>query len=89
MKFEFFRQILEKTRLSSFIKIRLAGAEFFLADGQTDMKLIIAFRNFANAPKNQWVFLERTEMRILQVGNGDVKYIMKYLFLLNVGYIST
>jgi len=35
------------------MKIRLVGAEFFHTNGQTDMtKLIIAFRNFANAPKN-------------------------------------
>jgi uncharacterized protein (DUF1330 family) len=42
------------------MKIRAVGAEFFHADGQadrrigrrTDMrKLIVAFRNFANAPK--------------------------------------
>ena len=29
------------------------GAELFHADGQTDMKLIVAVRNFANAPKNR------------------------------------
>jgi hypothetical protein len=29
------------------------GAQFFRADGRTDMtKLIVAFRNFPNAPKN-------------------------------------
>jgi len=34
------------------MKIRPAGAEFFHADGQTDMrKLTVAFRNFTNAPK--------------------------------------
>jgi hypothetical protein len=37
-----------------FIKIRPAGVELFHADGQTDMtKLRVAFRNFANAPKNR------------------------------------
>jgi len=36
-----------------FIKIRPVGAEFFRADGRTDMtKLMVALRNFANAPKN-------------------------------------
>ena len=36
MKFEFSRQIFEKkSKISSFIKIRLMGAEFH-ADGQTD-----------------------------------------------------
>jgi hypothetical protein len=33
------------------MKIRSVGAELFRADGRTDMKLIVAFRNFANAPK--------------------------------------
>jgi hypothetical protein len=28
------------------------GTEFFQAEGQTDMKLIVAFRDFVNAPKN-------------------------------------
>ena len=32
--------------------VRPVGAELFHADGQMDMtKLIVAFRNFANAPK--------------------------------------
>jgi hypothetical protein len=34
------------------MKIRPVGAELFDADRQTDMsKLIVAFPNFANAPK--------------------------------------
>ena len=37
------------------MKIRLVGNELFRADGQTDMtELIITFRNFAIAPKQQW-----------------------------------
>jgi hypothetical protein len=32
------------------MKIRTKEAEFFHEDGQTDMKLIVAFRNFVNAP---------------------------------------
>jgi hypothetical protein len=58
MKFEFSRQIFRKTEMSSFIKIRPVGVEFFHADGQqtdgqTDMwKIIVAFRNFAKEPKN-------------------------------------
>ena len=36
------------------MKIRPVGAVFSRADGQTDMsKLIVAFRNFANAPKSK------------------------------------
>jgi hypothetical protein len=51
MKLEFSRQIFEKV---SYIKIRLVGTEFH-AGGQTDgwtdtTKLIVAFRNSANAP---------------------------------------
>jgi hypothetical protein len=35
------------------MKIRPVGAELFHADGQTDMtKLIVAFRNFVNAPES-------------------------------------
>jgi hypothetical protein len=39
-------------RISCFIKIRPVGTELFHADGQTDTtKLIVVFRNFANATK--------------------------------------
>jgi hypothetical protein len=39
-----------------FHESRPVGAELFHADGRTDMtKLIVAFRNFANAPKSQLV----------------------------------
>jgi hypothetical protein len=35
------------------MKIRPVGAMLFHADGQTDLtKVIVAFRNFANVPKN-------------------------------------
>jgi len=35
------------------MKIRPVGAELFHADRRTDVtKLIVAFRNFVNAPKN-------------------------------------
>jgi hypothetical protein len=55
IKLEFSRQIFEK---SSNIKFHenpsSVGGELFHADRQTDaMKLIVAFRNFANAPKTQ------------------------------------
>ena len=41
--------------MSIFMKIRLVGAELPHADGRTDRltKLIVAFRNHANAPKTQ------------------------------------
>jgi hypothetical protein len=44
--------------MSNIMKIRALGAELFLADGRADRqrhmtKLIVAFRNFAKAPKNR------------------------------------
>jgi len=40
------------TEISNFMKLRPVRAELFHADGQTDItKLIVVFRNFANAPK--------------------------------------
>jgi hypothetical protein len=42
--------------MSNFTQIRPVGAELFHAHGQTNMtKLIVAFRNFANAPKNGYM----------------------------------
>ena len=42
----------KNTQIQNFMKLRRMGAEFFHADGQTDMtKLTVAFRNFTNAPK--------------------------------------
>jgi len=49
-----FRKILKYE--TNFMKIRPVGAELFRADGRTDMtKLIVAFRNFANAPKKKGI----------------------------------
>jgi hypothetical protein len=40
------------------MKIRAVGAELFHVDGQTGMTnlVIVAFRNFVNAPKN-WQYI--------------------------------
>jgi hypothetical protein len=44
----------KNTEISNFMKICPVGAELFHADRRTDMtKLIVAFRNFANVPKNE------------------------------------
>jgi hypothetical protein len=44
----------KNTQLSHFVISHLVETELFHVDGQTDMtKLIIAFRNFANAPKGK------------------------------------
>jgi len=61
MKLEFSRQIFTEYLNIKFHKIRPIGAELFQADGQTDVtKLIVAFSNFANAPKKREV-LEKTK----------------------------
>jgi hypothetical protein len=56
MKLEFFFD--RKFSNINFMTIGPAGAELFHADGQTDRhvdmtKLIVAFRNLANVPKNE------------------------------------
>jgi len=49
--FFFFDSFSKTTEIQNFMKIRPVGAQFFHADGRTDMtKLIVAFGNFANAP---------------------------------------
>jgi len=53
MKLEIFRQIFEKHSNINFHENPSIGAEMFHADRGTDMmELTIAFRSFANAPKN-------------------------------------
>jgi hypothetical protein len=53
VKLKIFSTDFRKNWIPNFIKIRQVGAELFHADGQMDMtKLTVAFRNFANAPKN-------------------------------------
>ena len=55
MELEFSRQSFEKYSDSKYHKIRPVGAELFQTDRRTDMtKLIVAFRNFANALKNRF-----------------------------------
>ena len=49
----FLDRFSKNTPISVFMKIRLVGVEVFRADGHRDMaRLMIAFRSFANAPKN-------------------------------------
>ena len=49
----FCRQINKNTKISNFIKIRPLGTKLFYADkqknGERDVKVIAAFRNFANS----------------------------------------
>jgi len=53
MKLEFSQQIFENSSNIKLHENRTVQAEMFHADRQTNMtKLIVAFRCFANAPKN-------------------------------------
>jgi hypothetical protein len=56
----FLQTFSENAHISNFVITIPVGDELFHADGQasrqTDMtKLIVAFRNLANAPKSQWL----------------------------------
>jgi hypothetical protein len=52
MKLEFLHRVSKNTKIWNLMKIRPVGAEVFTADGRRDMtKLIVAFCNFAYAPK--------------------------------------
>jgi hypothetical protein len=60
MKPEFSGQIFENNiQIKNITKILQVGAELFLADIRTDMMKSVAFRNFANAPKNDAAFWHR------------------------------
>jgi hypothetical protein len=51
-KLEFLFFFFRKNKVPDFMKIRPVRTELFHADGQKDMtKLIVASRNFANAPE--------------------------------------
>jgi hypothetical protein len=43
----FFYRFVKNTQISNFMKILLVEDELFCADGRTDIKLTVAFRNFA------------------------------------------
>jgi len=65
----------KNTQVSNLMKILLVGAELFRADGRkdrqtdrrTDIKvLIVAFRNFANAPSSRMLIVCKDSVRTLQ-----------------------
>jgi len=57
MKPEFSGHIFENNiQIQNFTKILSIGAELFFADRRIDMMKSVAFRNFANAPKNDAAF---------------------------------
>jgi hypothetical protein len=68
MKLECSRQIQKRPQITNLMKIRPVGAELFHADGQRDgwsdmTKLIVAFNNFANAPKQSFYLLVSNSAR--------------------------
>jgi len=58
------------------------GAELFHADGCTDItKLIVAFRNFANAPKNVSDYkLLRNELLVNSYGIIRTRCVKPYIY---------
>ena len=63
----FFRQFFfsKNIQISNFMKIRPVGAELLHVDRRTDMtKLIVALRNFPNAPKMSGVDLISTNLQL-------------------------
>ena len=55
-KLNFRDRFSKNIKLSNLVKIHPVGAKLFSEDGRKDMtKLIVAFRDFANAPKNTLV----------------------------------
>jgi hypothetical protein len=67
------------------MKIRLVGADLFQADGRTDrMKLIVAFRSFADMPKTR-VYLNIFEVKLDISAHSSIvnnnKNFMNYLNL--------
>ena len=62
MRVEFSRQIFGKYSSNKFHENPPSGAELLRADGRTDMtKLIVVFRNSANAPKQTDKYTGRNE----------------------------
>jgi len=64
-----FRKLL----ISSFMKIRQVGAELFHVDERTDeqtdiTKLIVAFRNFTNAPQYIYIYIYATCVGVCMCG---------------------
>ena len=50
---DFLDSFSKNNQIPTFMKICPVAAQLFNTDGRTDMtKIIVAFRNFANAPKN-------------------------------------
>jgi hypothetical protein len=90
MKFEISLQIFEKYSDIKFHENPYLGTVLFYSDGQTDArtditKVIVAFRNFANAPKN--CCLEGVVQDLHSVVRTNSRY--NSLELFNIIHVST
>ena len=99
MKLEFSERIFEKSSNIKFRQNPCNGSRFLSCewtDRRTDMiKLIVAFRNFSNAPKNitvslyviNWsVFVNETEGVYCAVGSGCLKQMTFCIWRVNYLY---
>jgi len=55
------------------MKIRPVLAQLFRTDGRKDMKLIIAFRNFENAPQNCHIIAVLAVIMFIQSVPGEMR----------------
>jgi len=62
------------------MKIRQVGDDWFHADRQIDMKLIVAFRSFANAPKNV-IFMPMVDVPLKRRFNPTRLYGVTFIFI--------
>jgi hypothetical protein len=70
MKLEFSRQIIKKYSNTKFHENPSSGVQLFHADRRTDermvvTKLIVAFRNFVNAPNNIHSFCDISHLQTI------------------------
>ena len=71
----------KNAQISNFMKILLVGAELFHVDRRTDMtKLIIAFRNFANAPKTRLLHPSSPTYVYAAAIPGAITFYVRYIW---------
>jgi len=79
---KFLDRFSKNSQISNFMKNRPVGAEFFHADGRTDLPmLIVGFRNFANAPKNATHFAFTLVLYYIKHINAKC-YIYIYIYIM-------
>jgi hypothetical protein len=89
----FLDRFSKEAQILSFIKVRPVGAELIHADRRTDItKLIVAFRNFANARKNE---CHGVTMKViwayptsLAIGPAEFKFLLTLLLWVYTGRLN-